>query len=88
MFIYFIIFCSLNCNIVLFILLYLLKNKLNKDKTNFYNQISKKSDDFINKQRKIQIEYKTLKKNIEDLNVLNDSLIKENTILKKRNKKL
>jgi len=88
MFVNFIIFCSLLSNIVLFIILYILKNKLDNDKRNFYKQISKKSDSFINTQRKSQIECKTLKKNIEDLNASIASLTKENNGLKERNKQL
>ena len=88
MFVNFIIFCSILSNIVLFVILYLLKNKSDNDKRNFYKQISKKSDGFINTQRKTQIEYNILKKNIEDLNASIASLTKENTGLKERNKQL
>jgi len=84
----FIIFCSITSNIVLFIILYLLKNKIKDDKVNYYKQLSNKTDYFINLQRKAQIEYNTLKKNIEDLNEKITSLNKENNGLKERNKQL
>lgn len=88
MLIQFIIFCSITSNIVLFIILYLLKNKIKDDKVNYYKQLSNKTDNFINLQRKAQIEYNTLKKNIEDLNEKITSLNKENNGLKERNKQL